>query len=53
MPEAFALLANYMDEKITANELKESPIFKKYDNSWVQLPTPAQKLAVRQQQEKI
>lgn len=45
---AFKVLANYMDGKIDAAAVLRSPHFKPYDNSWVQAPTPAQKLAMRQ-----
>ena len=40
-----------MDGKTSAEQLLASGIFKDYDNSWVQKPTPAQKLALRQQPE--
>ena len=46
-PKAFKILAEYMDGKTTANAVIHSPIFKPYDNSWVQAPTPAQKKAMR------
>ena len=46
---AFQSLANYMDGKISAEELLKNPVFKPYDNSWVQKPTPAQKKAAREQ----
>lgn len=46
-PTAFKILADYMDAKISAEELLKSGIFKDYDNSWKQQPTPAQKLAMR------
>ena len=44
----FSLLAKYMDSKIELNELKKSALLKPYDNSWIQNPTPAEKLALRQ-----
>lgn len=49
---AFRSLANYMDGKIDVAELLSNPVFKPYDNSWVQQPTPAQKKAAREQQAK-
>lgn len=45
--KAFSLLAKYMDGKISVDELKNSDVFKPYDNSWKQKPTPAEKLAMR------
>jgi phytoene dehydrogenase-like protein len=42
---AFQLLAAYMDSKIGLKEFMDSPCFKKYDNSWEQKPTPAQRHA--------
>lgn len=48
-PEAFKLLANYMDGKVDAGALLNSHIFKPYDNSWIQQLTPAQKKALREQ----
>ncbi len=41
-PSAFSELANYMDGKITLKETRNSKVYKIYDNSWVQKPTPAQ-----------
>ncbi len=46
-PEAFKVLSQYMDAKITAEDLLNSGVFREYDNSWIQNPTPAQKLANR------
>jgi len=46
-PEAFKVLARYMDGRGTANEVLNSGYFKPYDNSWKQELTPAQKLALR------
>ena len=40
---AFRSLADYMDSRITLEELLANPCFKPYDNSWVQPPTPAQR----------
>lgn len=40
---AFKLLANYMDGKISAKEVNQSPLVRRYDNNWVQKPTPAEK----------
>ncbi len=48
---AFNVLAAYMDGKISAETLLQSPLFKPYDNSWVPAPTPAQKAALRKQQQ--
>ncbi len=47
-PEAFKVLAAYMDDNLSAEELLSSGIFKDYDNSWQQALTPAQKLALRE-----
>ena len=44
---AFQALADYMDAKIPAEAVLNSPSFKPYDNSWVQPLTPAEKLALR------
>ncbi|HRO42119.1 MAG TPA: NAD(P)/FAD-dependent oxidoreductase [Flavipsychrobacter sp.] len=52
-PEAFKVLANYMDAKVTAEELLNSGVFKPYDNSWKQELTPAEKLALRKEQGNI
>lgn len=49
-PEAFKILADYMDAKISAKEVSQSNVFKDYDNSWIPELTPAQKLALRQQE---
>jgi prolycopene isomerase len=40
---AFRSLADYMDSKVTLQQLLADPSFKSYDNSWVQPLTPAQK----------
>jgi phytoene dehydrogenase-like protein len=44
-PEAFQLLAGYMDGKTSLPELLNSNSFLPYRASWKQKPTPAQKLA--------
>ncbi|MBS1773381.1 MAG: NAD(P)/FAD-dependent oxidoreductase [Bacteroidetes bacterium] len=49
-PEAFKLLAGYMDDKITVDTLHNSKCFKPYPNDWVQQPTPAQKAKMRAQE---
>ena len=49
--KAFKVLADYMDAKISAEQVLGSGAFKDYDNSWVQELTPAQKLALRQKTE--
>lgn len=49
--KAFKLLAGYMDGKITAEEVINASAFKTYDNSWVQPLTPAEKLALRTENE--
>lgn len=41
--EAFDALTNYLSEKITLSELEQLSCFKRYDNSWKQKLTPAQK----------
>jgi len=46
-PEAFKVLAKYMDGKSTAEDVLNSGIFKPYDNSWKRGLTPAEKLALR------
>lgn len=48
-PEAFKLLAGYMDGKIPVEILHNSPVFKPYPNDWQQAPTPAQKASMRSQ----
>jgi prolycopene isomerase len=48
-PEAFKLLAGYMDGKIPVEVLHNSSVFKQYPNDWEQAPTPAQKAAMRSQ----
>jgi prolycopene isomerase len=45
--KAFRLLADYMDNKISAADFLRSPIFKSYDNSWSRRPTPAERAAKR------
>lgn len=45
--KAFRLLADYMDNKISADTFKQSPLFKSYDNSWVREKTPAEKAALK------
>lgn len=49
--DAYKPLAAYMDEKIDLAEAKNDPAFRKYDNSWQRNPTPAEKLAAREQKE--
>jgi phytoene dehydrogenase-like protein len=44
---AFQLLADYMDGKTDEKAVVNAPLYKPYDNSWVQKPTPAQKKAMR------
>jgi phytoene dehydrogenase-like protein len=46
-PAAFKLLANYMDGKTGAETILNNALYKPYDNSWQQAPTPAQKKASR------
>ncbi len=43
---AFSALADYLDHKIQLEALLKNAHFKSYDNSWVQAPTPAQKMPV-------
>lgn len=43
---AFKALAAYMDHKIQLEEILKGAHFKQYDNSWVQMPTPAEKKVV-------
>ncbi|MCD6064581.1 MAG: dependent oxidoreductase, partial [Flavipsychrobacter sp.] len=47
-PEAFKVLAKYMDGKAPAESIMSSGQFKPYDNSWKRELTPAEKLALRQ-----
>lgn len=42
-PTAFRLLADYMDDKISAEQFTAAGIFKSYPNNWVRKPTPAEK----------
>jgi len=46
---AFRLLSDYMDNKTGLQELLGSSCFRLYDQSWQQLPTPAEKNAIRSQ----
>ncbi|MFT3826169.1 MAG: NAD(P)/FAD-dependent oxidoreductase [Chitinophagaceae bacterium] len=46
-PVLFKSLAAYMDNKICLEQLAFLGDCKKYDNSWQQAPTPAQKLVAR------
>lgn len=48
-PEAFQLMAGYMDGKIPVEILHNALVFKPYANDWKQEPTPAQKAAMRSQ----
>ncbi|MFN4246838.1 MAG: phytoene desaturase family protein [Flavipsychrobacter sp.] len=48
-PEAFQLMAGYMDGKIPVEVLHNAAVFKPYANDWKQEPTPAQKAAMRSQ----
>jgi prolycopene isomerase len=43
--QAFELLAEYMDSRISLKEFQLRTCFKSYDNSWEQKPTPAQRHA--------
>jgi phytoene dehydrogenase-like protein len=52
-PEAFDAYVSYVNKKITAEELRQSPVFKSYDNSWIQEKTPAQLLAERRAPPKL
>ena len=46
-PEAFKVLAAYMDGKISSEEASKSKEYLDYDNSWVQKPTPAERLKMK------
>ena len=46
----FKLLARYMDGKIGVEELRNSDLLVKYDNSWIKDPTPAQKKVKRREE---
>lgn len=46
---AFEVLAKYMDGKVSVQDVVTSPEFKKYNNSWVQEPTPATKAKLRKE----
>lgn len=48
-PEAFQLMAGYMDGNIPVEVLHNATVFKPYANNWKQEPTPAQKAAMRSQ----
>lgn len=48
-PEAFKLMAGYMDGKIPVEVLQNASAFKPYANNWTQEPTPAQKATMRSQ----
>lgn len=48
-PEAFQLMAGYMDGKIPVEVLHNAAVFKPYANDWKQEPTPAQKATMRSQ----
>lgn len=48
-PEAFKLLAGYMDDTISLETLQQATCFKPYSNNWTQEATPAQKAAMRRQ----
>jgi prolycopene isomerase len=50
-PAAYKLLAGYMDGKISTAEFLAADSFLPYDNSWIQMPTPAQKAKLRQQEQ--
>ncbi|PZF70852.1 NAD(P)/FAD-dependent oxidoreductase [Taibaiella soli] len=52
-PDAFRLLAGYMDGKKQINELKNHAAFLPYNNSWKQIPTPAQRLAAKMKNDTI
>lgn len=47
-PEAFKVLAAYMDGKKSLEWVKASGVFQPYHNSWHPKPTPAQKKAARE-----
>ncbi|HLP52979.1 MAG TPA: NAD(P)/FAD-dependent oxidoreductase [Chitinophagales bacterium] len=46
-PEVLSAYAKYINQKISAAQLRALSIFKPYNNNWKQRPTPAQLLAVR------
>ncbi len=50
---AFTTLTQYLDEKISLQQLLDSPYFKPYNNSWVQPLTPAERKARRMKEEEI
>ncbi len=41
--QAFRLLADYMDGKITADAFENAGVFRAYDHSWKPKPTPAER----------
>lgn len=47
-PAAFRILADYMDGKKSLKETKENKVYKTYDNSWIQKPTPAQRQQMKE-----
>lgn len=49
-PEVLDIYARYINGHITAEQLRNNPVFKQYYNNWRQLPTPAEMLANRRAQ---
>lgn len=45
-PETFEVMAKYFDCKISKDEADQTGVFRAYDNSWIQDPTPADKKRV-------
>lgn len=43
---AFRSLSDYMDHKIQLKDMQQQQHFKTYDDSWVQDPTPAEKISL-------
>lgn len=48
-PAAFKVLADYMDGKISSTEANNSKEYLTYDNSWIQKPTPAERLKTKEE----
>lgn len=46
-PNQLQLYGQYINQKISAEELRNHTAFKPYDNNWLRKPTPAEMLAAR------
>jgi len=50
-PAAFQVFKDYMDSKISLDQLFKTGVLKLYPNNWSPLPTPAEKKVIFQQQQ--